>query len=304
LKVLLLGSRGFIGSRLVKFFTAKGYEVFGCDLQEYSGKEYTYQKISVLSSDFETLFINQQFNACVNASGSGNVAFSVSFPLSDFEANAFSIIKVLETIRKFQTDCKYIHISSAAVYGNPAHLPVSESSEISPLSPYGYHKWISEIICKEYYKCYQLPIAILRPFSVYGDGLKKQLLWDICSRLSTSNSIQLSGTGNESRDFIHINDLVHLIDIILCKASFTCEAYNAASGMETSIRSVAQFFEHLYMTGNKKISFSGEARKGDPLNWRADISKITTLGFSPAVPLQKGIANYIQWFENIQGSSI
>ncbi|MFM9840705.1 MAG: NAD-dependent epimerase/dehydratase family protein [Cyclobacteriaceae bacterium] len=297
MKVIILGSQGFIGSNLIQHFLKNGWEVFGCDLMEYSGAQYKYQKVSVLSSDFESLFTNNKFDACINASGSGNVAFSVSLPVSDFEANAFSVIKILDTIRKVQPSCRYLHISSAAVYGNPESLPVVESSPISPLSPYGYHKWISEIICQEYYQCYQSPIAILRPFSVYGNGLRKQLLWDICSRLLINDSIQLSGTGNESRDFIHIHDLVQLVHIILTKASFNCEIYNAASGLETSIRMVAYIFEHFY-NGNKKITFSGKFRKGDPLNWRADISKSTTLGFYPVVSIKQGILDYTQWFKS------
>lgn len=296
MKILLLGSRGFIGSRLVYFFLAKGYDVFGCDLQEYHSNEYIYQKVSILSTDFETLFTDQQFDACINTSGSGNVPLSISLPFSDFEANSYSVAKVLNTLRKFQPSCKYIQISSAAVYGNPEQLPISESALINPISPYGYHKWISELICHEYQTLYQIPIVIVRPFSVYGEGLRKQLFWDICSRLAVKDTIQISGTGLESRDFIHFHDLARLFDLIIHNSSFTGEIYNAATGLETSIRSVANLIEQNY--GQRQILFSGETRIGDPLNWRADISKITKLGFKPVISLKEGIAGYIKWFEN------
>lgn len=296
MKILILGCQGFIGAHLAVFLSKKGFTVAGCDLQETPVNQYIYYKISILSPDFESLFVNHAFDVCINASGSGNVGYSVSLPLSDFEANTHAVAKVLDTIRKFQPTCKYIHISSAAVYGNPISLPVKESAAMAPLSPYGYHKWMSEILCQEFHRLYQLPVCIVRPFSVYGENLKKQLLWDICTRLQTHTEITLSGTGQESRDFIHISDLLQLIDTLIGKGSFSGEVYNAASGRETSIYQVAKWFES-YFAGTKKINFSGDVRKGDPLNWRADVTKVEALGYSPTVTLEAGIYDYIRWFE-------
>ena len=296
MRVVVLGCLGFIGSKLIDHCLAKSIDLVGCDLAEFNSDKYRYYKVSILSPDFESLFVNHAFDVCINASGSGNVGYSVSLPLSDFEANTHAVAKVLDTIRKFQPTCKYIHISSAAVYGNPISLPVKESATMAPLSPYGYHKWMSEILCQEFHRLYQLQVCIVRPFSVYGENLKKQLLWDICTRLQTHTEITLSGTGQESRDFIHISDLLQLIDTLVGKGSFSGEVYNAASGRETSIYQVAKWFER-YFAGTKKINFSGEVRKGDPLNWRADVTKVEALGFSPTVTLETGIYDYIRWFE-------
>jgi len=295
LKILILGSQGFIGSNLVNYFITRGDAVSGCDLVEFSGKHYTYHRVSILSPDFETLFINHSFDICINASGSGNVAFSVNQPISDFEANTISVVKVLDTLKKYQPTCKYIHISSAAVYGNPKMLPVKENDGIYPVSPYGYHKWMSEIICKEYCNLYQLQIAVVRPFSVYGPGLKKQLIWDICEKLKAADIITLYGTGNESRDFLHVSDLCELLNKIILKSEFNTDIYNAASGIETTIREIADIFEN--KSGEKKrILFSGEFRVGDPINWLADISRINKLDFTPAVSLKIGIHNYMDWY--------
>jgi UDP-glucose 4-epimerase len=278
------------------FLKVNGVSVVGCDLQEAIGNLDIYYKVSILSPDFESIFVNHVFDVCINASGSGNVGFSVSLPFSDFEANTHAVAKVLDTIRKLQPNCKYIHISSAAVYGNPLELPVNESASIAPLSPYGYHKWMSEILCQEFHRLFQLKVCIIRPFSVYGEQLKKQLFWDVCLRLQSDDTILLSGTGRESRDFIHINDLLRLIELLIDQSSFSGEAYNAASGREVTIREIADYFEG-YFNGIKKIEFSGEVRKGDPLNWRANISAIQALGFTCSVSLEAGLKNYIRWFE-------
>ncbi len=295
MKILILGSQGFIGNHLAHYYMDNGWDVTGCDLVEGGMGGYVYHKVSVLSSDFDSLFAGQHFDACINASGSGNVAYSITHPLSDFQANAFAVNKVLDTIRKFQPACKYLHISSAAVYGNPLQLPITEQDALAPVSPYGFHKWISEISCTQYSQLYRLLVAVIRPFSVFGNGVKKQLLWDICNKLTKADNITLFGTGNESRDFIHVSDLVRLSGIVMDKSPFACNVYNAASGLETTIREVANLFE-AHFPGNKKIQFSGEVKPGDPINWRADVSRITALGFCQSVALEKHISEYIQWF--------
>lgn len=295
MRVLILGSEGFIGNHLVQYFLGLQWKVTGCDLIESNAKGYTYHKISLLSADVDDLFSGQRYDVCINAAGSGNVPFSITHPLSDFEANTLSVIHILEAIKKFNASCRYLHISSAAVYGNPSSLPVKETHACMPVSPYGYHKRMSEMICEEYYAIYKSPVAIIRPFSVYGEGQRKQLLWDICKKLKAADEITLFGTGAESRDFIHINDVARLIHIIIERNKFDGEIFNAASGSETTIREIADMFISFY--NKKNILFSGEVRKGDPLNWRSDVSRSNAIGYSPSVKLEDGIRNYIHWFE-------
>ncbi|MEJ7676469.1 MAG: SDR family oxidoreductase [Segetibacter sp.] len=260
MNILILGVQGFIGKHLVNFFINKSHAVTGCDLVEFSTQSYTYYKASILSPDFESIFLGQSFDVCINASGSGNVGYSISHPYSDFQANTVAVAKVLDTLRKYNPACKYLHISSAAVYGNPGRLPIKEGDNHAPLSPYGFHKVMSETICKEYYQLYNLHITIIRPFSVYGNGLKKQLLWDICQKLHKNDSISLFGTGKETRDFLHISDLLLLIMKIIENSPFECDIYNAATGTETTIRQIADIFEKNF-PGSGQISFSGEVKK-------------------------------------------
>lgn len=295
MKILILGSEGFIGHHLVAAFVKKGYEVEGCDLTEYFSPGYTYHKVSILSPDFDSIFTSEPFDVCINASGSGNVGFSIQHPQSDFEVNTNAVAKALDTIRKHQPSCRFLHISSAAVYGSPVSLPVTESAALAPLSPYGYHKQMSEMLCEEYYKIFGLFIAVIRPFSVFGNGLKKQLFWDICQKLQQSSTVSLFGTGHETRDFIHISDFISVIDIIVHKSPFKFDIYNAATGTSTSIKKVAEIVEK--NIAGKKITFSGEVKKGDPAQWQADISALINLGFSPVANFENCIAQYIEWYK-------
>ena len=254
------------------------------------------QRLSIFSSDFERFIAKHRFSVCINAAGCGNVGYSIEHPINDFEANTYAVAKVLDSIRKHQPSCKYLHISSAAVYGNPRHLPVHEMAELAPLSPYGFNKLMSEQLCTAYYKLYDIPITIIRPFSVFGNGLKKQLLWDICCKISCFDEVELFGTGKESRDFIHVQDLALLIDLVIEKSLFNLDIINAASGTETTIQQIALMVE-THFGNSKKIHFTGQYKMGDPLNWLADTKKATALGFINQTALEPAIAKYVDWFK-------
>lgn len=304
MKILIIGSEGFIGQNCVAYFTKIGMEVWGVDLFNQSSRNYNYNKISRLSDDFEEIIKVNQFDILINAAGSGNVNYSMTHPIIDFEANCMDVIIVLENIRKYQNNCKYIHISSAAVYGNPTNLPITEDAITCPLSPYGWHKVISENLCKEYSVVHQVKTIIVRPFSVYGPGLKKQLFWDLFQKIQGNKSvIELWGTGNESRDFIYIDDLVKALYVLIQKANFSAEVYNLASGIETSIAEVIKIFINSY-DGRIKYWFNGNVREGDPINWRADISKIGEMGFIPDNSLHCGIGKLTEWLKLNNASKI
>ena len=151
-KILIIGSEGFIGNHLIEFYQEKNYEVWGCDINLPLENNYHFFKNVLTSNFWEHLFEKNKFDYCVNAGGKSNVNESLENPSADFEANVFETFKILDAIRKFNTDCKYLHISSAAVYGNPEELPIKENAPCNPLSPYGWHKLQSEKICDEFSK--------------------------------------------------------------------------------------------------------------------------------------------------------
>jgi UDP-glucose 4-epimerase len=279
---------------------AKGNDVFGVDLLEQPTKKYHYTKVSRLSPELDEVFENNRFDGIINGAGSGNVPYSMTHPVIDFEANSLDTIRVLEVIRKHQPNCRYIHISSAAVYGNPVRLPVHETDPTLPLSPYGWHKLIAEQLCKEYSSLYGINVAVIRPFSVYGIGLKKQLFWDVFNKIKNSTGIvELHGTGMESRDFIHVHDLTEAIDVIVQNGQLKGEVYNLASGTETTIKEAVELF---IKTLNEpvKYRFTEKARAGDPLNWRADVTRIQSLGYKTRFTLESGLQGVSRWLQQLK----
>ena len=189
MKILIIGSRGFIGHHLFSYFSEKGNEVWGTDVvDDYINKE-RYFLIDASNSDYSSVFQSAEFDLCVNCSGAANVPESLKNPLRDYYLNTVNVFKILEAIRKFQPACKFINLSSAAVYGNPKQMPVKEDARPDPLSPYGFHKLQAEQICKEFYDFYNIRTCSLRIFSVYGPGLKKQLFWDLYNKAKKGVSL-------------------------------------------------------------------------------------------------------------------
>lgn len=292
MKILVIGSKGFIGSHCVDYFS-QGHEVWGCDVVlDYNTPNYI--SIDAVDSDFLGIFEQRQYDVCINCSGAANVPFSLEKPFNDFKLNTLNVFKLLEAIRKHAPHCKFITMSSAAVYGNPESLPIRESQQIMPVSPYGYHKVMAEMICEEYSKYWNIQTCCLRIFSAYGPRLKKQIFWDLYHKIIRDDQPCLWGTGHESRDFIYISDIIRIIDLAIQHSSFNGEVVNVANGKQIEIQEVAKTVRKLIGT-DKTISFNQASRKGDPINWEADISIIRQWGYEPSVELEDGVRSYIEW---------
>lgn len=300
-KLLILGSTGFIGKNAVSFFRSKDYDVHCADIVIKDEKNYTV--INSETTDFSILFSKQSYDICINATGAASVPLSFQYPAIDYSLNVSNVFNILEAIRKYNPECKFINFSSAAVYGNPLSLPIKESSAIKPLSPYGFHKHYSEIICREYYETFKVSTLSLRIFSAYGEGLKKQLFWDVYNKIvnAKNNEIVLYGTGKESRDFIYIRDLLNAIEFLIDKITFCGNIINIASGKEITIKESVGLFADCVHPGIKTI-FNNEDKLGDPKNWRADVSVLRSLGFNWEFDMQQGLRNYANWLKTLNSN--
>lgn len=299
MKYLIIGSKGFIGKKLKEFLLEQGNLVWGADVvTDYTNKD-SYFLIDASNSDFKSIFENNQFDVCINCSGAASVPDSIKNPLRDYSLNTLNVFKILDSIKTYQKACKFINLSSAAVYGNPKSLPVKETSETSPLSPYGIHKMHSEHICSEFYNFFNVPTCSLRIFSAFGDGLSKQLFWDLYQKSKSDAQVKLFGDGSESRDFIYIKDLVKAIELASKSTFFKGDTINIANGKEVRIKDCVSAF---YSFFDEKVSyeFSGNKRKGDPNNWVADISILKSLGYQQEYAIEEGLKQYYLWIKSLE----
>ncbi|WP_343523801.1 NAD(P)-dependent oxidoreductase [Pedobacter sp.] len=299
MKILIIGSKGFIGSHAYQYFKNMGqYITYASDIvNDYNDSNYF--QISSSDADFNSLFRKIKPDWCINCSGAASVANSFLNPLKDFSLNVNNLHKILFTIKEEAAHCKLIQLSSAAVYGNPTLLPIEETSALHPLSPYGLHKKQAEELCALYHDNFGVSSYIIRIFSAYGNGLKKQLFWDLYQKLnSPAPIIQLFGSGDESRDFIHVKDVVSCFELIIKKVTASFDIFNLANGHQITISNVATMFKELGNFNDKKIEFIGNNRIGDPLHWEAGIGKISKLGYQNQISLEAGLSDYISWLKD------
>jgi UDP-glucose 4-epimerase len=297
-RVLITGVTGFIGRYAARQFSEAGWSVIGLGTRplENSPRQdlAIYHSLKLPSVELPALIASLQPDVCIHCAGRASVDLSVSDPASDFQSGVSLTFSLLDALRNHAAHCRLLFLSSAAVYGDPEYLPVAESHLKRPISPYGFHKLMSEQLCQEFFQLYQLPTASVRIFSAYGPGLRRQVLWDICRKALIHEKVQLRGTGQESRDFIHVRDVAQALLLLALSAPFEGEVYNLANGVETTIQTLAKSVLTA-LNLNISLEFDGERTPGSPCNWQADIDRIKALGFNPQIPLEQGIEVFSQW---------
>ena len=296
--VIITGVAGFLGRYIARQFASEKWSVIGIDHHANENAPlrslHSYHAIRLPSTAFGALVKQVQPALCIHCAGRASVPQSVIDPAADFAANASLTFDLLDTLRTYAPSSRVVFMSSAAVYGNPVRLPITEEESVVPLSPYGFHKSMSEQLLKEFHTVYGLRGASLRIFSAYGPGLRRQVLWDFCYKALIEKRIVLQGTGQETRDFIHAIDVAKATLAIAKGAPMIGEVYNVASGEEITIRALAEKVLEQLRTGLVPET-DGIVPTGTPRNWRADISKLRALGYQPSIQLEIGIERFSSW---------
>lgn len=133
-------------------------------------------------------------------------------------------------------------------------------------------------------------------FSVYGSGLQKQLLWDLCGKLGRdSGPVELGGSGDELRDWTDIRDVVRALALVMELASPNVPVINLGTGIATSVREIAGHVLSNWPS-EAAVTFSGVSRLGDPFSLVADASMLDALGFEWHVPVAEGVRDYVRWY--------
>lgn len=296
LNVLVTGAFGFIGKKLISKFNNDNYNVVGWDLKAGEVDKVTIYKVD-LSNYEEVLFSLEQIrpDIIIHCAGSADVAKSVNDPNTDFQGNVIVTHNLLFALHKLNMNLtKFIFLSSAAVYGNPKSLPIKESDDLNPLSPYAVHKVMCESLCNYFCCNYKMDIKIARIFSAYGVGLRKQIFWDMHNKFRITGKLEMFGTGCESRDYINIEDVIQCLYLI-STVKTNKMIFNVANGDEITISNACNIFADVFNIESESIIFNGMVREGEPRNWRADISNIKQLGYVQTINMKKGLEEYKDW---------
>ncbi|HLR07548.1 MAG TPA: NAD-dependent epimerase/dehydratase family protein [Pyrinomonadaceae bacterium] len=289
MKVLITGSTGFIGGSLGRYGARAGHTVMGTGRSPEPSNEWPglYQPNDTTAESLSEIVSNFDPDVLFHAAGTASVGASLVDPLADFRGSVEVSANMLEAVRRSGKNPLVFIPSSAAVYGNPAALPVDEETKIQPISPYGFHKAMCEVLARESAECFGLRIIVCRLFSVFGAGQRRLLIWDLFKQLSGPSEVAwLEGSGSESRDFLYIDDVAEAIIQLAEKFGDSPSGYfdiiNVASGEETKVVNLAGQIRDLVAPG-KDVRCRGTFRPGDPLNWRGEISKLRSMlpGWKP-----------------------
>jgi UDP-glucose 4-epimerase len=293
--ILVTGALGFLGKYVCQEFHEQGWRVAGVahssDTPSFIATLYP---MALPSPELDRALTAEKPDVLVHLAGTASVGKSQEHPYADFHNNVTVFAQTLDAVRRIVPHCRILFISSASVYGDAAQLPMSETAPFNPVSPYGYHKMMCEQLAAQYAHLYNIQTHILRVFSAYGEPLQRQVLWDIAQKAIRTGSVSLFGTGDETRDFLHAQDVAHAIACIAQTTDAPHTTWNVASGQAVTVRHLAQMMLNA-INPDVPLSFNGETRSGDPLHLEADIQRLKSIGYAPQIPLEDGVAAYAHW---------
>jgi len=289
-KVIVTGGAGFIGSHIVNALIEQGYEVHVID-NLCSGKKENVNAKAVLHivdiRDKEKLMpIFENAKYVFHQAALPQVQFSIENPVETHEINVTGLLNVLEAARTHKIQ-RLIFAASSAAYGNQEKLPLVETMEAGPLSPYGAHKYIGEVYCGLWSKIYKLETVSLRYFNVYGpgqssDGAYASVVAKFLDFKKDGTPLRITGSGEQTRDFVHVKDVVSA-NLKAMKSSRVGkgEVINIGSTHQSSVNDIARLIGGPTEYVDARI---------EPTNTQADIQKARELlDWEPMITIEDGI---------------
>jgi len=305
--VLVTGGAGFIGSHLVEHLVSAGARVTVIDNFSTGRMDHLQAllpQLELIVGDLSDVLGLERVNIddyeyVFHLAANPYIPPSVEDPRFDFHANLSNTFNLLEALRHADRKPRLVNISSAAVYGNPARLPIAETDPTVPISPYGVSKLAGERYAEVYSRIYGLRTTSLRLFSVYGPRQRKQVVFDLLLRLRADPTrLVVLGDCSQVRDFVYVLDVVQAAMLAASVAPGQGECYNVASGTTHSIRQlVAAWCDVCGLT--PEVVYTGQVRPGDAEKWSVDITSLERLGFKPMTNLTAGLVAIRDWYDTI-----
>ena len=221
-----------------------------------------------------------------------SVSKSTQEPLFDAQTNIIGTLHILEYCRKSNVK-KIIYISSAATYGSPHFLPITEEHPRNPLSPYGYSKFVAENYVLTYEKLFGIKSTVLVPFNIYSplqneDDPYSGVIHKFITAIKNDLPIYIEGDGNQTRDFIHAKDVSLAIELALVNDHSSGEVINIGSGTPTTINTLSKTL--ISVSGKNNPIKHIDPRVGDIRESYCSIEKAKkVLRFEPTISLRNGL---------------
>ena len=300
-KSLVTGGAGFIGSNLVDELVKKKHKVIVLDnfdtgrlsnLSHHSKNNVKIIRVDISKGENLSRYF-KNIDYVFHLAGIADIVPSIENPVKYFKSNVVGTLNVVEAAKKAKIK-KFIYAASASCYGVPNKFPIKENAKKNTMYPYAFTKWQAEELIMHWAKIYSFPAISVRFFNAYGprsrtSGAYGAVFGVFLAQKLSKKPLTIVGNGNQTRDFIHVQDLVQaLLKVAMSKK--VNEIYNIGSGKEIKVNHIAK------LIGGKKVYIP--KRPGEPNRSVADISKIKKdLNWRPKISIEKGVKSLLSIIE-------
>lgn len=306
-RILVTGAAGFIGSHLAEYCLTAGHHVRGIDaLKDYYPPSVKRGNIAAMAGHDRWEFVEDDLNEVdlgtlladidvvfhLAAQPGVRTSWGETFD-AYVESNVSALQRLLEAARTSSID-RFVFASSSSVYGDAETFPTPESTPLSPVSPYGATKALGEHLCRIYHRSFDVPVVMLRYFTVYGPRQRPDMAFQrLITAALTDSEIRINGDGEQTRDFTFVADAVSGT-FAAARSGVPGAVYNLGGGSRTSMNEVLRLIAaHI---GQRLRVLHVPAQPGDARDTAADTALAREhLGYAPSRTLSEGLREQINW---------
>jgi len=289
MRVLLLGSEGFVGKNLIDGLKDK-HELFTADVLD-TGSHENYQKFDITNLN-EVLNLIKDVDVVINLV-THTLTQSLDDIISNANTNIIGLLNVLEACKRNHVK-KIIFTSASSIIGVPKDFHVTEQHLVIPKTVYGITKMTSEHYLRLYKEMYDLNYVVFRFFNIYGPHQKNGLIPTFYKKIQKGESITVFGEGKQIRDFVYVPDIIPFFDSAVSDSKFDNEIYNLGTGNGVSIIEIIEKLSNV-LSVKPNINYEPE-RPGEIGNFVADTEFLfSKFGKKPQTNIDDGLEQTILW---------
>jgi len=307
-KILVAGGAGFIGSHIVEALLETGAEVTALDNLSTGrmsnlkncmhNRNFHFVKGDVRNAGQVRAAV-KNIDAVFNDAAIVSVRLSIENPILVNEVNVGGTLNLLKASIDSEVK-RFVQASSASVYGDADMLPIAEETPVRPISPYAVSELAAESYARAFHEVYGLGTVCLRYFNVYGPRQSYSpytgAITIFMNQLMKSEPVTIFGDGEQTRDFVYVEDVASANVLALRKKEAMGEAFNIATGTATSINRLANTLMEIVDKSNLKV-LRAEAKPGEIKHSVASIEKARRiLDYKPAFDVDAGLKQLVKWF--------
>ena len=294
-KVLVTGSRGFVGRHLTEYLSSRGFQTVGGDVA--AGADIVLD-VTSFEGTLE-VFRKGLFDAVVHLAAVADIPGSFQNPHKCFRVNCYGTLNVLEACKETGVG-RVIVFSSANYYGAPVKNPVVEDDPPNPRTPYDYSKVALEQVVWSYHRNHNLPVVVLRPWKAFGEYEQaNKMVPRFITACLENKPIPLYNGGRDVTDPYHVENLCHAVELSLTKKEAVGQSFNVGAGGRISVKELAELIKKLTDSSSELQMLPPRTpSEATPMVSTPSIEKLrNTLGYRPIVSLEQGLRRVIEYYK-------